>query len=103
MVAIAALHQLLDAPDDTDNQSQIGLSIHRLQVACKDFSLAISKGEVFGLLGPNGAGKTTAINMLIGFLTPSHGTVRAAAPTSRDCAATLAPALRRQRLPSPID
>lgn len=44
------------------------------KVACKNFSLAIPRGEVFGLLGPNGAGKSTSINMLIGFLTPSGGT-----------------------------
>lgn len=44
------------------------------KVACRNFSLAIPKGEVFGLLGPNGAGKSTSINMLIGFLAPSSGT-----------------------------
>eukprot|EP00210_Caulerpa_lentillifera_P008457 g8069.t1 len=44
------------------------------KVAVKGLTMAIQKGEVFGLLGPNGAGKTTAINMLIGFVSPSSGT-----------------------------
>jgi ABC-type multidrug transport system ATPase subunit len=43
------------------------------KVACRELSVAIPAGECFGLLGPNGAGKSTAINLLIGFLTPSNG------------------------------
>jgi ABC-type multidrug transport system ATPase subunit len=43
------------------------------KVACRELSVAIPTGECFGLLGPNGAGKSTAINLLIGFLTPSRG------------------------------
>jgi ABC-type multidrug transport system fused ATPase/permease subunit len=43
------------------------------KVACRELSVAIPAGECFGLLGPNGAGKSTAINLLIGFLTPSGG------------------------------
>ena len=43
------------------------------KVACRELSVAIPAGECFGLLGPNGAGKSTAINLLIGFLTPSRG------------------------------
>jgi ABC-2 type transport system ATP-binding protein len=33
-------------------------------------------GRAIGLLGPNGAGKTTLLRTLLGFHTPSHGTVR---------------------------
>ena len=43
------------------------------KVACRELSVGIPAGECFGLLGPNGAGKSTAINLLIGFLTPSRG------------------------------
>jgi ABC-type lipoprotein export system ATPase subunit len=43
------------------------------KMACRELSVAIPAGECFGLLGPNGAGKSTAINLLIGFLTPSRG------------------------------
>ena len=32
--------------------------------------------EIVGLLGPNGAGKTTTINMLLGVLTPTAGSIR---------------------------
>lgn len=35
--------------------------------------LTVHEGEVFGFLGPNGAGKSTAINLLLGFLTPTGG------------------------------
>jgi len=38
-----------------------------------DFSL--SRGEIFGLLGPNGAGKTTTLNMLVGIMKPSSGSI----------------------------
>ncbi|GAA3189299.1 MULTISPECIES: ABC transporter ATP-binding protein [Streptomyces] len=43
-------------------------------VAVNDITMTIGPG-VTGLLGPNGAGKSTLINMLGGFLAPSHGTV----------------------------
>ena len=41
----------------------------------KDLSLEIRDGEIFGLLGPNGAGKSTTLNMLVGVLAPTKGTV----------------------------
>lgn len=44
--------------------------------AVDDLTLQINKGEIFGFLGPNGAGKTTAINMMVGLLTPTAGSVR---------------------------
>ena len=42
-------------------------------VALDSLDLTVREGEVFGFLGPNGAGKSTAINLLLGFLTPSEG------------------------------
>lgn len=39
-------------------------------------SFAIGRGEIVGLLGPNGAGKSTTINMILGLLTPTSGSIR---------------------------
>jgi len=39
-------------------------------------SFHVDRGEIVGLLGPNGAGKTTIIDMILGVLAPSAGTVR---------------------------
>jgi ABC-2 type transport system ATP-binding protein len=41
--------------------------------AVRDFSIQVSKGQIFGFLGPNGSGKTTTIRMLCGLLTPDSG------------------------------
>lgn len=43
---------------------------------CKDVSITIEKGQIFGLLGPNGAGKSTFVKMIIGLITPTSGTAR---------------------------
>src|ERR1041384_7160987 len=39
-------------------------------------TFSVGRGEIVGLLGPNGAGKTTTINMILGVLEPSAGSVR---------------------------
>jgi len=44
--------------------------------AVEDLSLSVERGEVFGFLGPNGAGKSTTINVLLGFLETTAGSVR---------------------------
>jgi ABC-2 type transport system ATP-binding protein len=38
-------------------------------------SFTVQRGEIVGLLGPNGAGKTTTINIVLGVLRPSTGSV----------------------------
>ncbi|MFB6295345.1 MAG: ATP-binding cassette domain-containing protein [Halobacteriales archaeon] len=45
-------------------------------LAVDDLDLVVDEGEVFGFLGPNGAGKSTTINMLLGFLSPTAGSIR---------------------------
>jgi ABC-2 type transport system ATP-binding protein len=40
-----------------------------------DISFQLKKREILGFLGPNGAGKTTTIQMLLGTLTPSSGSI----------------------------
>lgn len=47
----------------------------RSYTAVNDISFEIKQGEILGLLGPNGAGKTTIIQMLLGTLTPSKGSI----------------------------
>ena len=44
-------------------------------VAVNDISFHVARNEIVGLLGPNGAGKTTTINMLLGVLEPTTGTI----------------------------
>jgi ABC-2 type transport system ATP-binding protein len=57
------------------------LSLHNLtkhygaKQAVDGVSFTVSRGEIVGLLGPNGAGKTTTINMVLGVLAPSSGSI----------------------------
>ncbi|HEY7532989.1 MAG TPA: ABC transporter ATP-binding protein [Nitrospiraceae bacterium] len=44
--------------------------------AVDGISFEIRPGEILGLLGPNGAGKTTTIQMLLGLVTPTAGSIR---------------------------
>jgi len=44
--------------------------------AVDGISFDLARGEVLGLLGPNGAGKTTVMNMLLGLVSPSSGSIR---------------------------
>ncbi|MEU0572597.1 ABC transporter ATP-binding protein [Nonomuraea sp. NPDC005983] len=44
-------------------------------LAVDDLSLTIEPGRTVALLGPNGAGKSTSINMLLGLLKPTSGTI----------------------------
>jgi ABC-2 type transport system ATP-binding protein len=44
-------------------------------VAVDDISFTLGRTEIVGLLGPNGAGKTTTINMILGVLEPTSGSI----------------------------
>jgi len=46
------------------------------RAALRGVDLRVAPGSSLGLLGPNGAGKTTALRLLLGFASPSEGTVR---------------------------
>ncbi len=43
--------------------------------AVNDVSLTVKPAEVIALIGENGAGKTTLIKLIVGLLTPSHGSI----------------------------
>ena len=45
-------------------------------IAVDGVSFEVGRNEIVGLLGPNGAGKTTIINMVLGVLEPTAGTIR---------------------------
>jgi len=57
------------------------LSVERLRknygeiTAVDAVSFELGHNEIVGLVGPNGAGKTTTINMILGVLQPSSGTI----------------------------
>lgn len=59
----------------------LAVKIDRLVKRFGDFTAVdginfeIKEGEIFGILGPNGAGKTTTINMILGLLKPTSGTI----------------------------
>lgn len=44
--------------------------------AVDGISFSVNRGEIVGLLGPNGAGKTTTINMILGLLLPTSGSIK---------------------------
>lgn len=67
------------AADATDVPA---LSVHGLRkhygalLAVDEISFTVPRGQIVGLLGPNGAGKTSTINMILGILQPSGGSIR---------------------------
>jgi ABC-2 type transport system ATP-binding protein len=73
----------LQGPPDSVNQPQLHtvLSIAGLGksyahlAAVEQVSFTVRRNEIVGLLGPNGAGKTTTINMILGVLAPTCGTI----------------------------
>jgi len=50
--------------------------------------LEVRRGEIVALLGPNGAGKTTTLDMLLGLVEPTAGTVRVFGERAADAAAS---------------
>ena len=52
------------------------VKVYNGTTAVDRLSFTAERGEILGLLGPNGAGKTTAIQMLLGIVEPTGGSVR---------------------------
>jgi len=49
---------------------------YRDTLAVDGISFDVGRNEIVGLLGPNGAGKTTTINMILGVLEPTSGSIQ---------------------------
>ena len=52
---------------------QLSKNFHGIS-AVSDLTFTAEPGRVTGFLGPNGSGKTTTLSMLLGLITPEHGT-----------------------------
>jgi ABC-2 type transport system ATP-binding protein len=48
---------------------------YRGLLAVDRVSFTVQRGEVVGYLGPNGSGKSTTVNMVVGLLEPSSGSI----------------------------
>lgn len=46
------------------------------KTALHNVTFEAKKGEIIGFLGPNGAGKTTTMRIILGYLTPTMGSVK---------------------------
>ncbi len=64
-----------------DNNRIVTLSVKDIsknfgkKQAVRNVSFSMSVGEVVGLLGPNGAGKTTVFYIIVGFISPTSGSI----------------------------
>lgn len=60
--------------------SGLSVSFHSKRVLC-GLSLKVPRGSIYALLGGNGAGKSTTLSVLLGFTSPTAGSVRVAGIT----------------------
>ncbi len=76
---------MLTRPQDDGAVNTPATSVVRMQGITKAYGgvqavngidLEIWRGETVALLGPNGAGKSTTLNMLLGLLSPTSGTLQ---------------------------
>jgi ABC-2 type transport system ATP-binding protein len=44
--------------------------------ALRGVNFSVFRGEIFGILGVNGAGKSTTLNILMGLVSPSGGSIQ---------------------------
>ncbi len=88
--AIRSVGEVLECPDREENQGkpaiahvkghfhfdQVGFAYpHQVHSALHNISLTVPQGQTVALVGPSGAGKSTLINLVIGFLRPTAGTL----------------------------
>lgn len=70
----------LVTPDESDRSSPVletrGITkVFARNIANKDISIQLRRGEIVAILGENGAGKTTLMNILFGLYRPSGGEI----------------------------
>jgi ABC-2 type transport system ATP-binding protein len=68
----AALH---NSPEHSALRATRLHKVYGSVTALDDVSFTVKRGEIVGLLGPNGAGKTTTINMVLGVLAATTGSI----------------------------
>ncbi|NJL48758.1 MAG: ABC transporter ATP-binding protein [Leptolyngbyaceae cyanobacterium SM2_5_2] len=88
--AIRSVGEVLECPDLEQNQGkpaitqvrgdfrfeQVGYTYpHQTHAALHNISFTVLPGQTVALVGPSGAGKSTLINLVIGFLRPTEGTL----------------------------
>jgi subfamily B ATP-binding cassette protein MsbA len=85
--AAERLFEILDAPIEPDAGEPVG-PLEALELADVRFSYGdgrealsgvsffVNAGEHVALVGPSGAGKSTVVSLLLGFATPTAGTIR---------------------------
>lgn len=64
-------------PPETPLLTLDNVSYHAEQKALvKNISFTLYHNDVISLIGPNGAGKSTLVKLILGLLSPSHGSIR---------------------------
>lgn len=91
MESIDSVAEIVLSPDVENNAGKIRLRYvhgtvnfdnvyyrypHTDEDIIKDFTLAVEPGECIAFVGASGSGKSTIMNMIIGFMTPTRGTLR---------------------------
>jgi ABC-2 type transport system ATP-binding protein len=75
--ALDTTHRIEPATDTVLDVANLCKSYSHV-TAVEHVSFDVRRNEIVGLLGPNGAGKTTTINMILGVLAPTAGTIHIA-------------------------
>jgi ABC-2 type transport system ATP-binding protein len=58
--------------------------------ALRDLNLEVATGSVYGLLGPNGSGKSTTLKIVLGLISPTHGSTEIFGTDSQEIGARAA-------------
>jgi len=78
---IKGVKQTLDKQKITENKEAYLLEVNDLLKVFKGlravdaYSVKLRSGEILGIIGPNGAGKSTVLNLLTGYISPTHGVI----------------------------